>query len=252
MLLSSFVRRKKRLNPFYAGIAALICLLLIAVGTTHAFSSLALPQEAHASNPVEELNEIQEATLDELRLLAPDNKLGRHNRYSYDADTLAKDIERGWKLILVVNRSESPTIGQTVTIYLNGQLHKFWPVSTALEGIKTRPNGTKMFATTFTGRFTIEDMHRDYFSRSWQEPLKYMIFYGPRQYGIAFHATPDRKADKKIGRRDSAGCVRLRDKNAAELFDLVKQYKRQTLVIIHESSTKNPNGVPRKTDLSML
>lgn len=195
---------------------------------------------------------IEQATLDELRLMMADNHIGRRKNYTYNNKALLKDIARGWKLILVVNKSTNAGIGQTLAVYLDGQPHRFWPVSTALEGIKIRPNGSKMFATTFTGRFLMEDLHEDYFSRSWQEDLRYMMFYGPREYGIAFHSAPNAAADKKIGTRDSAGCVRLHDKHAAELFALVKKYRKQTLVIVHESSLKDPNHVPRDTDLRVI
>lgn len=171
--------------------------------------------------------------------------------YTYRTSDLAHDIEKGWELILVVNRSEDPVIGQTLAIYLKGQLIKFWDVSTALEAkLKNKKRNRTTFATTNMGRFRVGRMDRDHYSSSWDEDLPYYISFGQYSWGIGFHGAPNRAAEKKIGQRASAGCVRLHKDQSEELFELVKVYK--TLIIIQESAYSDADHVPSQAEVDLL
>ena len=97
---------------------------------------------------------------------------------------------------------------QRMTVEADGTLLYTWPVSTGQSGYDTPEGDFKPFR-----------MERDHFSREWDDaPMPYSIFF--TQQGHAIHGSSHVKA---LGTPASHGCVRLDPKNAAVLFDLVKQ-----------------------------
>jgi hypothetical protein len=97
---------------------------------------------------------------------------------------------------------------QRMTVEADGALLYTWPVSTGQSGYDTPEGDYKPFR-----------MERDHFSREWDDaPMPYSIFF--TQQGHAIHGSNHVKA---LGTPASHGCVRLEPKNAAVLFDLVKQ-----------------------------
>ena len=85
-----------------------------------------------------------------------------------------------------------------------------WPVSTGQRGYDTP-----------SGEFKPFRMEKDHFSREWDDaPMPNSIFF--TMQGHAIHGSNHVKA---IGTPASHGCVRLEPKNAAILWDLVKQQK---------------------------
>ena len=96
---------------------------------------------------------------------------------------------------------------QRMTVEKDGEALFVWPVSTGAAGYDT-PSGT----------FKPFRMEKDHFSREWDDaPMPHSIFFTMR--GHAIHGS----THKSIGQPASHGCVRLEPKNAALLFDLVKQ-----------------------------
>ncbi|RDV04986.1 L,D-transpeptidase [Undibacter mobilis] len=96
---------------------------------------------------------------------------------------------------------------QRMTVEKDGEELFVWPVSTGAAGYDT-PSGT----------FKPFRMEKDHFSREWDDaPMPHSIFFTMK--GHAIHGS----THKSIGRPASHGCVRLEPKNAALLFDLVKQ-----------------------------
>jgi len=96
---------------------------------------------------------------------------------------------------------------QQMTVEKDGEALFTWPVSTGAAGYDT-PAGT----------FKPFRMEKDHFSREWDDaPMPHSIFFTMK--GHAIHGS----THKSIGRPASHGCVRLEPKNAALLFDLVKQ-----------------------------
>ncbi len=97
---------------------------------------------------------------------------------------------------------------QQMAVEEDGALLYQWPVSTGAPGYDTP-----------SGEFKPFRMERDHFSREWDDaPMPHSIFF--TQEGHAIHGSGHLKA---IGTPASHGCVRLEPKNAAILFDLVKQ-----------------------------
>ncbi|WP_269580961.1 L,D-transpeptidase [Roseibium sp. Sym1] len=99
---------------------------------------------------------------------------------------------------------------QRLYLYVDGRLRGKWPVSTARKGYRTP-----------TGSWRPTRLERDWHSRKYNwAPMPYSVFfYG----GYAIHGTTDLK---NLGRPASHGCIRLHPKNAARLFNLVRQVGR--------------------------
>ena len=82
-----------------------------------------------------------------------------------------------------------------------------WPVSTG-----------KDWYTTPGGRFAIDRMKVEHFSKEWDDaPMPHSIFFTTQ--GHAIHGTND---IRHLGKPASHGCVRLAPENAATLFALVE------------------------------
>lgn len=99
---------------------------------------------------------------------------------------------------------------QRLYLFVDGRLRGKWPVSTARKGYRTP-----------TGSWRPTRLERDWHSRKYNwAPMPYSVFfYG----GYAIHGTTDLK---RLGRPASHGCIRLHPKNAARLFNLVRQVGR--------------------------
>ena len=99
---------------------------------------------------------------------------------------------------------------QHMTVTVDGRRLYDWPVSTGGRGYDT-PNGS----------FQPFRMEIDHHSDEWDDaPMPYSIFF--TKIGHAIHGTDKQR---NLGRPASHGCVRLSVKNAATLWELVKQQK---------------------------
>jgi lipoprotein-anchoring transpeptidase ErfK/SrfK len=95
---------------------------------------------------------------------------------------------------------------QRMTVAVDGRVRHVWTVSTGTHGGPP------------SGNFRPQRMHRKYFSRTYDwAPMPHSIFF---HHGFAIHGTDQLT---RLGRRASKGCVRLHPRNAALLFDMVKQ-----------------------------
>jgi len=99
---------------------------------------------------------------------------------------------------------------QHMIVTVDGRRLYDWPVSTGGRGYDT-PNGS----------FKPFRMEIDHHSDEWDDaPMPYSIFF--TKIGHAIHGTDKQR---NLGRPVSHGCVRLSVKNAATLWELVKQQK---------------------------
>jgi len=105
---------------------------------------------------------------------------------------------------------------QSMEIYQDGELVDVWPVSTARKGYYT-PTGTYY-------PYSLQRMH--YSKKYDNAPMPNSIFFNG---GYAIHATPH---VSYLGRPASHGCVRLSPENAATLYELVKDNRNETTIII--------------------
>ncbi len=96
---------------------------------------------------------------------------------------------------------------QRMTVYQGGRVIHTWPVSSGRSGY-----------TTPTGTWTVHRMHKEYYSKKYDNaPMPYAMFY---HRGFAIHGT---NAISRLGRPASHGCIRLHPDNAATLFSMIKR-----------------------------
>ena len=122
---------------------------------------------------------------------------------------------------------------QRMTVAKDGEAIFVWPVSTGAAGYDTPAGSFKPFR-----------MEKDHFSKEWDDaPMPHAIFFTMR--GHAIHGS----THKSIGRPASHGCVRLEPKNAALLFDLVKQetMAQTRIVLTGEAPGVTPPAVAKRT-----
>jgi hypothetical protein len=128
------------------------------------------------------------------------------------------------ELLISIDKS-----AQQMTVAVDGDTRYVWPVSTGAPGYDTP-----------SGEFKPFRMEAEHFSREWDDaPMPHSIFF--TMQGHAIHGSTHLKA---IGTPASHGCVRLEPKNAAVLFDLVKQQKMANTRVVLTGETPVASGVP--------
>jgi hypothetical protein len=120
-----------------------------------------------------------------------------------------------------------------------------WRVSTGREKIELH-HERKIRSHTPEGIFELDPdrMHARYFSRSYDgAPMHYAMFYdlmnNGNQSGLAIHAAIGRDKIRRLGRRDSAGCIRLSPANAKELFYKVQNTTRGQVPVLAMNERKS-------------
>ena len=118
---------------------------------------------------------------------------------------------------------------QRMTVTVNGNQLYLWPVSTGGRGYDT-PSGS----------FRPFRMEIDHTSDEWDNaPMPYSIFF--TKTGDAVHGTYEQRS---LGRAVSHGCVRLSVKNAATLWQLVKQEKMANTTVVLSGAIPDGAGPP--------
>jgi hypothetical protein len=117
-----------------------------------------------------------------------------------------------------------------MTVTVNGEQLYNWPVTTGGSGYDT-PSGT----------FKPFRMEVDHYSDEYDNaPMPYSIFF--TQTGNAIHGTYEQR---NLGRAVSHGCVRLSVKNAATLWNLVKQEKMANTKVVLSGAIPDAGPVAR-------
>jgi lipoprotein-anchoring transpeptidase ErfK/SrfK len=151
-------------------------------------------------------------------------------------DSLTSEMLQNFSLFLYVSKADSGPLSQRMYVFRKqggGDLTLLynWPVSTGRELVEFAPNGQRAPSFTPQGYYELDPdrMYKHHVSGQWHTPMPYAMFFnwqtGGLQTGLAIHsATGEDIAD--LGKRASAGCVRLAPENAAALFNLIRtQYK---------------------------
>jgi lipoprotein-anchoring transpeptidase ErfK/SrfK len=148
------------------------------------------------------------------KALAEKKRLARLERIR-----IAKEIKR--KKVAALKRKRNKIVAkidisqQKMKVYKGGKLIHKWKVSTGKKGFST-PTG--MFRPTM-----MEKMH---LSKQYNNaPMPYSVFFNG---GIAIHGT---KSVRRLGRRASHGCVRVRIPHAKQLYALVQKSGRDNSYI---------------------
>ena len=145
-------------------------------------------------------------------------------------DTLSAEMLQNFGLFIYVSKAEIGPWAQHMVVFQKAgdQLLPLysWPVSTGRETIEANATGAQMSTHTPAGYYELDPkrLYVDYRSMQWNEPMPYAMFFNWRDHGVqtglAIHATT--KDDVGLlGKRASAGCVRISLDNAHTLFDLV-------------------------------
>jgi hypothetical protein len=114
-------------------------------------------------------------------------------------------------VVIVVNKST-----QRLSVSVDGTPRYEWPVSTARQGYNT-PNGT----------YGVERMEVSWFSRRYDwSPMPHSIFFDG---GYAIHGSYE---IGRLGMPASHGCIRLHPNNATTLFNLVREYRGSTRIVV--------------------
>ena len=122
-------------------------------------------------------------------------------------------------LLIAVDKST-----QRMTVTVNGQQMYDWPVTTGGSGYDTPSGAFKPFR-----------MEIDHYSDEYDNaPMPYSIFF--TQTGNAIHGTYEQR---NLGHAVSHGCVRLSVKNAATLWELVKQEKMANTKVVLSGAIPN-------------
>ena len=147
--------------------------------------------------------------------------------------TVPDDIEPYFDLFMYVSKSNRGPLAQRMYVFQrdsDGKIIPYaeWKVSTGREKIEFH-NDRKVRTTTPEGIFALNPkrFYKRYYSISWDgAPMNYAMFYdlmnNGSQSGLAIHAVAGAAKIRRLGQRDSAGCVRLSPKNAKELFYKVR------------------------------
>jgi lipoprotein-anchoring transpeptidase ErfK/SrfK len=180
--------------------------------------------------------------------------------------TVPDEIEPYFDLFMYVSKSNRGALAQRMYVFqrdADGRIIPYaeWPVSTGREKLELHKE-RKVRTITPEGIFALNPkrFHKRYWSTTWDgAPMHYAMFYdlmnNGRQSGLAIHAAIGADKVRKLGRRDSAGCVRLSPKNAKELFYKVKnatQGRVPVLALNDRGSTDRWGRVQRDDAGTML
>jgi hypothetical protein len=149
---------------------------------------------------------------------------------------LTAEMLRNFELFLYVSKADHGPLAQRMYVFRkrgNGDLHLLynWQVSTGREIVEFAPNGQRAPSFTPKGYYELDPgrMYRHHVSGQWKAPMPYAMFFNWEnhgyQTGLAVHAASGDDI-ALLGKRASAGCVRLAPENAALLFNLIRRNYR--------------------------
>ncbi len=179
--------------------------------------------------------------------------------------TVPDEIEGYFDLFMYVSKSNRGPFAQQMFVFqrdADGKIIPYaeWPVSTGREKVELH-HERKIRTTTPEGIFALDPgrLHARYWSKSWDgAAMHYAMFYdlmnNGRQSGLAIHGAYGGKA-KNLGKRDSAGCIRLSPANAKELFYKVRNTTKGQVPILAvnaRGSTDRWGSVQRNDEGTMM
>jgi hypothetical protein len=147
--------------------------------------------------------------------------------------TVPDEIEPYFDLFMYVSKSDRGPLAQRMFVFqrnTDGEIVPYadWKVSTGREKVELHQT-RRVRTTTPEGIFALDPkrFYERYWSTSWDNsPMHYAMFYdllnNGHQAGLAIHAVSGKDKIEALGRRDSAGCIRLAPKHAKELFYKVR------------------------------
>lgn len=162
--------------------------------------------------------------------------------------SMTKELYENFSLFLYVSKAEHGPWSQRMFVFAKQDsgdlaLKYSFPVSTGREVQMLGPSGQMFHTSTPQGYFQLdpERIYRRYRSGQWDHPMPYAMFFSWEhegiQTGVAIHSAVDSDI-QLLGKRASAGCVRLHPQNAQLLFGLIKKsYRGQTPLFAYDRHT---------------
>jgi lipoprotein-anchoring transpeptidase ErfK/SrfK len=150
--------------------------------------------------------------------------------------SLTRELYDNFELFLYVSKADRGPWSQRMYVFAkersgNISVLYTWPVSTGREAMERNHAGELLNTETPPGYYQLDPdrIYRNYHSTQWQHPMPYAMFFkwekDGLQTGLAIHAA-DGKDIELLGKRSSAGCVRLAPQNAEILFRLIRKNYR--------------------------
>ena len=152
-------------------------------------------------------------------------------------------IERYFNVFMYVSKATDGALAQKMFVFhrvKRGRLVPYaeWQVSTGREAIEW-DNGREVDTKTPAGVFVLDPrrFHREYYAKNWNNaPMHHAMFLDLKTHGfgtgVAIHEAVGADKVDRLGRRDSAGCIRLSPEHAKELFDKVHGTTRGRIPVI--------------------
>ncbi len=114
------------------------------------------------------------------------------------------------------------------------QLRGVLPVSTGQEPVPGKSD-------THEGYMRIQSAQEKYTSRKYGEAMPFSLWF-ESEYGTAIHQTLQTRCDQLIGRRASAGCIRLCPGDAEKVFRMVtsNDNPRNSAIVLLDKKTGAP------------
>jgi lipoprotein-anchoring transpeptidase ErfK/SrfK len=181
--------------------------------------------------------------------------------------TVPDEIEGYFDLFMYVSKSNRGPFAQRMFVFQrdgDGKIIPYaeWTVSTGREKVELH-HERKVRTTTPEGMFALDPdrFYKRYWSKTWDgAPMHYAMFYdlmnNGRQSGLAIHAAIGDDKIRRLGKRDSAGCIRLSPKHAKELFYKIRnttQGRVPAFALNEKGSTDRWGAVVRdETGVMML
>ena len=147
--------------------------------------------------------------------------------------SLTQELFGNFELFLYISKAERGPWSQRMYVFrkqTSGDLTLLdnWPVSTGREVLAPVPSGKLLMTDTPQGYYQLdpERMYRRYHSAQWGQPMPYAMFFNWEhdglQTGLAIHSASGDDIPL-LGKRASAGCVRLAPQNAQILFRMIRK-----------------------------
>jgi lipoprotein-anchoring transpeptidase ErfK/SrfK len=149
-------------------------------------------------------------------------------------ENLTEEMFRNFSLFLYVSKASAGPLAQHMYVFDKGQggdlaLRYDWPVSTGRELVEFNKKGARLPSFTPQGYYELDPgrLYKHYTSGQWDQPMPYAMFFnwvkGGYKTGLAIHAATGEDVPL-LGRRASAGCIRLSPENARVLFSLIREH----------------------------
>ena len=168
-------------------------------------------------------------------------------------ENLSPELLSGFGLFIYVNKAENGPFAQQMNIFKKTEggdlvLLYNWRISTGREHGEVDAHGNPQSTATPNGYYELDPnrLYVTHASSQWDEQMPYAMFFDwkpkGRMTGLAIHGTTDQTLSH-LGKRDSAGCIRLSLDNAAALSALISQFRRPTPRLVYQERNANTNSL---------